>query len=417
MNGILRVTVCSTLIFVLITFCSMSSAPLYAAETVEAAFLQKIRPLPPSIELAVLHPPTAVRAEGKYHIIYELHATNLGKTPVTLSEVSVLVGQETSPPLVTYQADDFADMLKAFDGSTEPGKLGQIAPGMRVVVFVWANVNDEASVPDKVRNRVTLLTGVRPDTEPAIIETPAVPVTRSAAPSILPPVAGEGWLAAEAPVNLKDWSHHRFGLIALAGQTTISQRYAVDWMKFGSNGKLFDGDPSRNESWYGYGKEIRAVLDGKVLEAKDGIPDNVPLTSVRAVPMGLNTLAGNYVLVEHEAGVCGLYAHMIPGSVKVKVGDTVQRGQALGLLGNSGNSDAPHLHFHVSTKPSGEALGAEGLPYKFKSFQLVGRLPLPLEGVEGLEDLGKIKWSRNAFTPRTRNNDMPLGYRVYTLPK
>ena len=51
------------------------------------------------------------------------------------------------------------------------------------------------------------------------------------------------------------------------------------------------------------------------------------------------------------------------------------------------------------------------------SFQLVGRLPLPLEGVESIEDLGKLTWSRNAFTPQTRNEEMPLGYRIYTLPK
>ena len=47
---------------------------------------------------------------------------------------------------------------------------------------------------------------------------------------------------------------------------------------------------------------------------------------------------------------------MQPGSLKVKVGDTVKTGQVLGLLGNSGNTDSPHLHFHVMDGPSPLAL-------------------------------------------------------------
>ncbi len=57
---------------------------------------------------------------------------------------------------------------------------------------------------------------------------------------------------------------------------------------------------------------------------------------------------------------------MQPGSVRVKVGDKVKPGQVLGLLGNSGNTDTPHLHFHVMDGPS--PLVANGLPYVFTNF-------------------------------------------------
>jgi len=71
-----------------------------------------------------------------------------------------------------------------------------------------------------------------------------------------------------------------------------------------------------------------------------------------------------------------LYAHLQPNSVQVKPGATVRRGQILGRIGNSGNSDAPHLHFHVGqaavltdvvtgqTKP---------IPYVFEKFELRGK--------------------------------------------
>jgi murein DD-endopeptidase MepM/ murein hydrolase activator NlpD len=63
---------------------------------------------------------------------------------------------------------------------------------------------------------------------------------------------------------------------------------------------------------------------------------------------------------------------MVNGSVRVKVGDTVTEGQVIGLMGNTGNSDAPHLHFQVITdNPS--VLGGEGYPIVYRSFNVTGR--------------------------------------------
>ena len=62
---------------------------------------------------------------------------------------------------------------------------------------------------------------------------------------------------------------------------------------------------------------------------------------------------------------------MQPGSLRIKPGDKVKTGQVLGLLGNSGNTDAPHLHFHVMDGAS--PLGSNGLPYAFTSFTGEGR--------------------------------------------
>ena len=45
----------------------------------------------------------------------------------------------------------------------------------------------------------------------------------------------------------------------------------------------------------------------------------------------------------------------------------VKQGQVLGLCGNSGNSDAPHLHFHIMNGPS--VLGSRGLPMKFTNLK------------------------------------------------
>ena len=66
------------------------------------------------------------------------------------------------------------------------------------------------------------------------------------------------------------------------------------------------------------------------------------------------------------------YAHMQPGSLKVEVGDTVKTGQVIGRLGNTGNSDAAHLHFHIMDGP--RPLSSNGLPYRFSGFTSEGTL-------------------------------------------
>ena len=75
------------------------------------------------------------------------------------------------------------------------------------------------------------------------------------------------------------------------------------------------------------------------------------------------------------------YAHLQPGSIRVKVGDKVRKGQAIGLLGNSGNTVGPHLHFHIGDADS--LNGSEGIPFVFDSVDIIGEahphvLELPL---------------------------------------
>src|SRR5207253_5277058 len=64
------------------------------------------------------------------------------------------------------------------------------------------------------------------------------------------------------------------------------------------------------------------------------------------------------------------YAHVQPGSLRVKVGDRVKRGQVVALLGNSGNSTEPHVHFQIADGPT--FLSSEGLPYVM-DFEVLGR--------------------------------------------
>jgi murein DD-endopeptidase MepM/ murein hydrolase activator NlpD len=81
--------------------------------------------------------------------------------------------------------------------------------------------------------------------------------------------------------------------------------------------------------------------------------------------------SGNHIMVDAGSGHYIMYAHLVPGSPTVQVGDVVQRGFVLGNLGNSGNS-TPHLHFQVMDRPS--SLGANGLPFVFDSMKRAGTI-------------------------------------------
>jgi murein DD-endopeptidase MepM/ murein hydrolase activator NlpD len=93
-----------------------------------------------------------------------------------------------------------------------------------------------------------------------------------------------------------------------------------------------------------------------------------------ALPKGLGSAEtdGNSVIARLDDGLYMLYGHLQAGSLKVKDGDRVRRGDPLGLVGNSGNSSAPHLHFRVMDGPS--PLTSEGVPYVIDAFATRGRL-------------------------------------------
>ena len=268
---------------------------------------------------------------------------------------------------------------------------------MRAVVYVWVAV-DSGAVPASLRHRAAIETaGPGGAKGTGVVDWIRADLHRQATPNLDPPFREGTWLAANGPSN---GSLHRRTILAVNGRARIAQRFAIDWIKLGDNGLPYRGDPAQNASWFGYGEDVLAAADGVVTAVKDKIVDNVPL-STPSVPITLETVAGNHVIVEHGRGRFALYAHLQPGSLRVKVGDHVRRGQVLGRLGNSGNSDAPHIHFHLCDANS--PLGCEGLPYVMERFELLGKLEIG-------DDLRKARpWTPTVGQPADlRTKELPL---------
>ena len=89
--------------------------------------------------------------------------------------------------------------------------------------------------------------------------------------------------------------------------------------------------------------------------------------------ISMDAADGNAIILDLGQQRYAVYAHMQPQSIKVHQGERVKRGQTIGLVGNSGNSVAPHLHFQVSDTP--ESLASNGLPYEIDDFQITGKTP------------------------------------------
>jgi len=141
------------------------------------------------------------------------------------------------------------------------------------------------------------------------------------------------------------------------------QRFAIDLVQM-ENGSTFEGDGRQNEDYYCYRDTLYAPGSGRIVEMVNSVPENIPGET------NTNQLFGNYVIIDHGNEEFSVLAHFVKNSITVSVGDYLDKGQAIGLSGNSGNSTEPHLHYHLQNKPS---IGqGNGLPAQFKSYYADG---------------------------------------------
>lgn len=354
--------------------------------------------IPPSASLDVQIPaaPTPIRIGGRMHLVYELHITNFRAVDLVLTRVEVLSGDRNHAQLASYEDKEFDSKLARAGTRRDVSDKRTIKPGMRDIFFVWLALDEAARVPAVLHHRISFRVMNPGGEEAGIVEGAQVNVRQDAPVVLSPPLRGGPWVAVYDPSSI---AGHRRVLFAINGKARIPARFAIDWVKLGSDGLFSLGDASIMSNYYGYGAEVLAVADAIVVDVRDGLPE--PTSAI-----SLDIEGGNYVVLDLGASRFAFYEHLKPGSIRVKTGDRVQIGSVLALLGGSGSvSSGPHLHFHVSDANS--LLGAEGIPYVFRSFERLGAF-------ESLESLGSGRpWRpqpREKVTTRTM--EMPLNQTV-----
>ncbi len=154
-----------------------------------------------------------------------------------------------------------------------------------------------------------------------------------------------------------------------------SWKHAWDFEILDGKGKKHRADGSRLEDYYCYDQPVLAPAQGRVVDIRDGVPDNVPGDS------NLRENWGNTVVLEHAPYFYSQLSHLKPGSLRVGLGDYVKRGDRLALCGNSGRSPEPHLHLQWQAAP---AIGSPTIPYPigmYRSFGEGGERDLHLAGI------------------------------------
>jgi hypothetical protein len=349
--------------------------------------------------------------DGRYHVVYELLLTNARAVPATLKAVEVLdAGDGTT--VLRREGDKLVELVRTLD--QQPAKNALIPPNQSRMVYLTVGFDSEEDIPESLDHRFELKAADGPAaTEPSKMSYRAASVDLwdREVPVFAPPLEGEGWLAVNGccgPAGV-----HRSVVLPVNAKLYDSQRFAIDWMRINADGQLVVGDPSEVENWVDYGAKVMAAADGEVIATLNDLKNNVPGKLPDPNSITIKTVDGNHVIIDHGDGFYSFYAHLQPGSVKVEVGDQVQTGDQLGLLGNTGNSSGPHLHFHVMSGPS--ALGSDGVPYVLDSFELAGggtEAELDAALAEGEERFP----SRAELDTAGRQDELPLDNAIVNFP-
>ena len=375
-----------------------SRSPAAAPETAEAT---------PVLASVVAPPIPVLASDGKLHLAYELQLINAMPFDVTLTSLEV---SSDDQPLLTLAGDRLAYWTRALGGDPTAA-TSTLGPGRAGTV--WLDValdppKDGAAAPSRLSHTLSVsLSKPMPPLLPAEMTEHVATVdvsTRTPVP-IDPPLRGPKWLDGN---SCCDMTAHRMALNPLNGQLFAAERFAIDYVQLSADDTIYTGDRAKPESYPYFGADIHAVADGPVVGVMEGLPEQMAGQTPTGLP--LEQYGGNHVVQDIGDGNYAFYAHLKTGSVTVKPGDQLTSGQVIAKLGNTGNSDAPHLHFHVMDTP--DPLRSNGLPFVIRSYRLDG----VLSSMAALDPLlvGEPAELKPGFTPRDETDTSPLVQDVMT---
>jgi Peptidase family M23 len=325
-------------------------------------------PTSTALQVAATGAPQRVHgSDGLEHIDYDLVITNAFTAEVTLTSLVVTAGGKN---ILTLSGEALAAATHTL-GVGEP--TSSIPASSTVATFVDVVLPPSArrTVPERLRHRVTYTFAPGSPLEAIIgsktVRGPDLRVARWVPIKIAPPLRGGSWLSANGCCDPS--VNHRSTLLPANGTFVAPEIFAVDYIRV-VNGRFYAGDGMQNTDWFGYGAPIHAVAAGRVVSAVNDQPEVPPFTQHNPAVTTPSDFGGNGVVVEIRPGVFANYHHMQTGSVTVTAGERVRRGQKLGLLGNSGNTQGPHLHFGINTGRS--TLSSNSLPFEIDRFRFEG---------------------------------------------
>ena len=159
-----------------------------------------------------------------------------------------------------------------------------------------------------------------------------------------------------------EWFVLNGGRSALLNGHSPNESNAVDFQRMGTNGRTHTGGPGATLADYpGFGSPVLAPVDGRIVEVTDGYAD---------MPPGTNGDHPNTLVVDIGGDRYVVMGHLKQGSITVEVGDVVRQGQPLAAVGNTGNTNEPHLHLQVQDSPSARDDADRTYPMAFRNVHI-----------------------------------------------
>lgn len=153
---------------------------------------------------------------------------------------------------------------------------------------------------------------------------------------------------------------------------TTPNLFSIDFSITDSLGNCYEKSNKYNENYYVYGNTVYATATGKVLKTINIFKDNEPGKlnfSISDAKQNQDLLTGNCIVIDHLNGEYSFFIHLKQGSILVKQGEKVEKGQPIAQVGNSGSSMQPHLHYQLSDKPN--YIENNPLPIFFHNYNLI----------------------------------------------
>lgn len=327
----------------------------------------------PSLDIRITNPPMTIVIGGRLNLVYELHISNFSNGPLLIKKIEIL-NLENSVSILAFNEEEIIKRLYMPGGKS---KANTIDSGDIGVVYIEV-VIENLRLPLELFHRVTFQKPGQ-NVEQLLIDKVAITLVSQNSPLVLgAPLLGGPWAAVYEP----SWERgHRRVFYTVDGQARIPGRFAVDFIKLDNDGRAAMGDKNMITNWYGYGQVVLAVANGIIFATRDDFAESTTLSDhPKYSPI---QATGNYISIEIGKNQFVFYEHLKPGSIRVKPGQKVNKGDVIARLGFTGQTTGPHLHLHVADRDS--PLGSEGIPFVFDSFTLLGHYP-------DFNDFEKVRW-------------------------
>ena len=382
-----------------------------------------------AVLVQVAGPPTFPFAgsDGNFHVAYNVVLQNASRVPATIRRLEVVDATNPTKVVASFADEQLVDPACGFGDCNRlralpsaPVQDAVIPPQEARVFFVDFAFDSLEAAPKFVMHHLTFDGASSPVTSsPVSVDYTVTPLSISAPGPVVmgPPLKGKNWIALNGCCE-PGWPH-RSTPLPLNGSLLGGQLFAIDWKQTNDKGAFYTGDKTKNESYVDYGSEIIAVADGTVTSTLDGQDANAPGVlpaddPVLGPKLTVENVDGNHIVLDIGSGAYVFYAHLLKGSLLVKEGDKVRKGQVLAKLGNTGNANASHLHFHVMNGPS--VLGSSGIPYVIDAFEYQGQISA--QQLADADDYltGNFFGQGRLATPESREDQLPMAWSIVNFP-